>query len=184
MMIVLLVLLMTMTTAGFAIHATASEIRAAGHLRQALQTQHIAETGVVSALGHIDQHGPQALLAAMAGQNPPPMQPYEPALASGKQGFRIFLDDLGDQPPTDAAALGQQQVHRPFFLIDVNDHYTFTGTVPGEALGGRAPLRFLHATYTARGRTQVPGEQAEGVDARAAHEGAADARAFGLSGPF
>ena len=184
MLVVMLLLLATTGAATFAIHSVSFEIRAAGYGRQAMQTEHVAESGLVSAMSHVDQFGPTAILASMANSDVPPMDPYEPPLATGKTGYRVELTDWTSNPPVDVHGLGHKQPFAPTFSVDINDHFTFTGVVAGQPADGNSQFQYLSATYTSRGRTQIPGQSPTGVDTRGRHEGASDARAHGLTGPF
>lgn len=199
MLIVMLVLLMSTAAATFAVHSTTFEIRAAGHMRQALQTEYVAETGLLSTLAMVDQIGPQSILYAMEQSTPTNLAPYEPALAAGKRAYRIYMADFNNTPgraglPMETsgaeASLGQRQTYEPLFMVDVTDDYTFTGVVAGERSDGYAKMTYLLATYTSRGRTVISasvapdGDHQTAGDTRGYHEGANIARASGLSGPF
>jgi hypothetical protein len=194
MLIVMLVLLMSTATALFAVHSTTYEIRASGHMRRAMQTQYVAETGVLSGLAWVDRWGPGTLLRAMRrtaqinranGDPAINLAPFnEPELADGKDAYRLTLSELesptGVVPASRETMGGNRQAFEPEVFLDVYDAYTYTGVLPGQRSDGRGRLRFLRATYTSRGRTRVPG----GGDFTEFYEGASDARAHGLSGPY
>src|SRR5690606_8313768 len=57
MLVVLMVLLMTTAMATFAIHATSMELRGAGHARQAVQAEHLAEGATYAGVSYIDRLG-------------------------------------------------------------------------------------------------------------------------------
>lgn len=200
MLIVMLVLLMATAIAVFSVHATSYEIRAAGHMRRAMQTQHVAESGAIGALAWVDRWGPPALLRAMtrtseahrsSGEEALSLSEFhEPELADGKDGYRMFLEDLqtDDGIPIDRETLGGgAQAYDAQIYVDVYDVYTTTRTLPGYRSDGRGEVKFMRATYTSRGRTRVAAGDVREDDTtvqREYHEGASDARAHGLSGPF
>ncbi len=201
MLIVMLVLLMTTGVAVFAVHTTTAEIRAAGAARQALQTQYVAESGLMSAIAYSEFIQPAGVELALQRTTPPTTgymaQFFEPELAPGKRNYRLYLADLTVSPPagfpieTDATrgqSLGRSAL-APWFTVDINDDYTYTSPIAGHRADGAGALRFMAATYTAHGRTRVP--TAIGTDAprltgdtRPFLEGAADARAYVILGPF
>lgn len=203
MLIVMLIILMATATAFFAIHATAYEIRASGHVRQAVQTQYIAETGAVGAMSLVDEQGPVAFQKAMrhasednrqaSGANTPlPLEQFgEPDLAPDMEGYRMTLaemqNDQGVQPVDRDDIGGAHQAYAPALYVDVYDKFAWTGNVAGERADGYGRLEYMRATYTSRGRTRVAGGDVKGSlaqDTRDYHEGADDARAHGLSGPY
>ncbi len=198
MMIVMLVLLMSTGIATFAVRSTVSEIRASGHMRRALQTQHVAEAGIAAAFALVDRDSPAALLYAMDRSDPQPLDLYEPALASGKRAYRLKLADFTAAAGANGVPLNLHteqsgSLPQPFdqdFMVDVTDDRVFTAVVPGERSDGESKFTYLYATYTARGRTRVGQQtapegdhQIEG-DPRAYNESASDSRAFAISGPF
>lgn len=193
MLIVMFILLMSTATAMFAVHSSAFEIRSAGHFRQAQQAQVIAESGLASAMLFVDQMGPAAILQAMQRMEndsrlQPVMQPFEPNLASGKRNYRLYVTDLTrfSALPIDQESTGTRSAETGMFLVDINDEYTYTGTIAGHRSDGGSKLQYLQATYTARGRTRVrAGDITSTVSGdRQYHETAIDARAYGVSGPF
>ena len=201
MLIVMLVLLMTTGVAVFAVHTTTAEIRAAGAARQALQTQYVAESGLMSAVAYSELIQPAGVELALQQSTPPSTgymaQFFEPELASGKRNYRLYLADLTttapagfpiETDPTRGQSLGRSAL-APWFTVDINDDFTYTTPVAGHRADGGGTLRFMGATYTAHGRTRVP--TAVGTDAPRATgdtrpflEGAADARAYVVLGPF
>ena len=94
---------------------------------------------------------------------------------------------------TTSDSLGHGMGYVPNFVVDVNDTYRFTGIIAGHRSDGMGTLEYVAATYTARGRTEMPGR----VDAyspayetdtpptlrRGFHESAVNSRAIGISGP-
>lgn len=189
MIVTMLVLLAGTATALFSVHATTFELRASGYARQSAQTQYIAETGLTATMAEVDQQDPWAIQCAMqtmANQGfVTPMASYgEPDLLPAKANFRFVADDFPVDVIESSAIGGARQPYVPQFIVDLNDDYTYTATLPGYRSGGGSPLRFMYATYTARGRTQIPGQVPQGVDTRPYHEGAHDARAHAVSGPI
>jgi len=196
MLVTMLVLLMSTATAVFAVHATQYEIRSAGAGRQALQTQYVGETGGVAAIQWLDQYGPRALEAVMQSTVLPPvfMTPFfEPELAPGKQDYRLYLTDFTatstsnwpiETDSTRGPSLGRT-VLTPSFIVDFNDNYKYTATLPGQRADGYGALHFLGVTATSHGRTEVAADyQNTAYDTRLYHEGASDARAFLVAGPY
>ncbi len=190
MLVVLLILLMSTATAVFAVHSTSTEVRAAGFWRMSLQTQYLGETGALAAMSWVDRFGAPALLSAMRRTTTSgavlDMSPFEPALAAGKEGYRMYPDDFTGLAiaPVENEVIGPRAAHQPFFMVDVYDTHIYTGVVAGNRSDGASRLRFLGATYTSRGRVRVPGEAGTATDPRPFNEGASDARARGVSGPF
>jgi len=198
MIVVMLLLLSVTALAVFSIHATTFEMRAAGHARQGMQVQYVSEAGLTSALALVDRMGPAALLNSIAESSRlgirPSMQPFEPDLAADKEGYRMYLGDFAgyaDDMPVDRSSLGDsggaRQPYEPNFIVDVNDQYSYTGVIAGQRSDGYGDLRYLHATYTSRGRMRLSAGDytgTSGVDPREYHEAANDARAQGVSGPF
>lgn len=199
MMIVMMILLLSTASAAFAVHAATFEVRGAGHVRQALQTQYVAETGLMAALAYVDAIKPASLLYAMQRSDTISMGINEPALTSGKLSYRLYKDDfvsmtgLNSQPVQGYGAnstFGAGSVFDPTFTVDITDVYVYEGTLPGERADGLSKLQFMFATYTSRGRTQVStsysanGDFTATGDTRGYNEGAVDAQAHGISGPF
>ena len=198
MLITMMVLLMSTAVASFAIHAATTDIKATGNTVRASETQQVAETALNSALALIDQLGPQTILSAMDRSDPVPMAPYEPTLAPGKRAYRIQGSDFNTVAgiagkPLDARVTSGQNALRAFqpqFMVDITDDHVYTGTIAGERSDGHSRFTFLYATYTARGRTEIPtdvsanGDYRVSGDPRGFNESASDARAYGISGPF
>ena len=201
MLVVLFVLLMATATGLYAVHSTVSEIRGAGFYRQASQTQHLAETGLTASLSWVDRNGPEVLLRSTgrSAASPLNLAPFESVnLAPGMNGLRLY----GAASGTDGSIIpgelnanvtnaideaddvvGPLQSYQPYLAVDVYDTYQYVGVIAGYPAAAQGNLRFLGATYTARGRTRLPTETQEG-DLRFANETASDARTRGVSGPF
>lgn len=201
MLIVMLVLLMTTGVAVFAVHTTSAEIRAAGAARQALQTQYVAESGLVAAITYSDMIQPAGVQYALERATLPGAgymsQFFEPELLAGKHNYRLYLSDMTTSPPaglpieTDAArglSLGRSAL-APWFVVDINDDLGYTAPIAGHRSDGEGTLRYMAATYTSRGRTRVPAAVGTDIprstgDTRPYLEGAADARAYVVLGPY
>lgn len=199
MLVVMMVLLLSTASAAFAVHSATFEIRGAGQVRQALQTQYVAETGLTSTLAYVDIIKPTSLVYAMQRSDTISMGVNEPAILAGKMSYRIFNSDFinmtgaTSQPVASYgtnSTLGNGNVFDPTFSVDITDVYIYTGNIPGERLDGFGKLQFMFATYTSRGRTQVStsyaskGDYTSNGDSRGYNEGAVDAQAHGISGPF
>ncbi len=200
MIVVMLVLLTTTALGVFAVHSTTFEIQASGHARQGMQSQYLAETGLNAGFAMMDRMGPRALLYSIEQQqelgfDKPTLSPYEPDLADDKSGYRMYLRDLesfGTGLPVDVESIGgNRQPYGASFVVDVNDHYTYTGAMEGNRSDGYGRLQYLHATYTSRGRLRIDSARvgfgdttSVSADLREFHEAATDARAHGVSGPF
>ena len=198
MILVMLVLILATAAATFAVHSTTLEVRAAGYSRQALQTQYIGETGAVSALDLFSVVGPTGILYAL--QQSKAMLTAnmntlygEPGFAANKSDYRMKMSDFVTAARPTApietnaandASLGRSQL-QPDFLVDINDNYTYTRPIAGARDDGRGTLQYMGATVTSRGRSRsvTPGLPAA-YDVRTYHEGANDARAQILAGPF
>jgi hypothetical protein len=202
MFVVMLVLLMTTGVAIFAVHTTTAEIRAAGAARQALQTQYVAESGLMAAIAYSDVIQPagvdHSLQSSVPGGAPYMSQFFEPELQAGKHNYRLYLSDMttsaapaGFPIETDAArgpSLGRTAL-APWFIVDINDDHIYTAPIAGHRSDGAGSLQFMAATYTSRGRTRVPAAVGTDVprstgDTRPYLEGAADARAYVVLGPY
>jgi hypothetical protein len=211
MLVVMLLLLIVTATATFAIHTTSVELRSTGHSRQRMQTRYVAEAALVSSMTMLEQSGPEPLTIALersqSGSVARQLAPEEPTMAASQGNHRVELADLTAVTGTSGVAreglpfettpgqesLGVGMGYEPNFAVDVNDSYRFTGVVAGHRSDGGGTLEYLAATYTARGRTQLPGgadqyspTHAPGTPAhmrRGYHETAVNARAIGLSGP-
>ncbi|MCB9633593.1 MAG: hypothetical protein H6721_15865 [Sandaracinus sp.] len=207
MLIVMLVLLTTTALAVFAIHATTTEVRAAGHDRMGSQAQEIGESGLAAAHTWVDVFGPDALSNAMAassrvvGNTYSLPQPFEPALAADRQGYRLYARDFeavvnatsGGAVASldlDQADLGgANRLYSPSVVVDVYDNHQYTGVLAGYRSDGNSLLRFLGATYTSRGRLRLTAADGSLIDSddgsgRGFYDSSSDARARGVSGPF
>jgi hypothetical protein len=196
MLMVLLVILMATATAMFAIHATSFEVRASGHVRQLVQTQYVGEGGVMAALSFVDRIGPRSMQSLMRqrllmrGGLPAIDLTHngEPPMLVNKDGYRFSgaeLQAITGLEPVDREGLGgQRQQYTPMLLVDVYDNYIWSHVMAGERADGQGQMRYMRATYTARGRTRVFGDHTVDEAGRQFHEGASDARAHGVTGPY
>jgi len=188
MLVTMLVLLSSTALAVYAVHSTTFEIRAAGHARQGMQSQYLGETGLNSAMAMVDAQGVDAVLWAMRQQTAAgithELKPLEPNLAENKEGYRIYdIDIPSPVEMADAESLGSttssgfaRAPYDPNFVVDINDHYESVRATPGERADGHGRIRYVHMTYTARGRLVLR----SGSDR---YEAAPNGRAYGLTGP-
>lgn len=201
MLVVLFLLLMATATAVYAVQSTMTEIRASGHHRMATQTDRLAETGLIAALAWVDRSGAEVLMrsTARSAASRLDLTPFEPVgLAPTKNGLRLYgagASPDGTVMPGELNAgvvnaidarenvLGPRQPYEPFLAVDVYDSHQYVGVIPGYPAGAQGNLKFISATYTARGRARIPTEVRDG-DQRFANETASDARARGVSGPY
>ncbi len=198
MLVTMLVILMASATAMFSIHATSAELRGAGLMRQRIQTGYVAEAALGSTMGMIDTIGPAAVVRAMQMSTAPNMSPNEPALAAGKHGYRVYLQDFSaatarpiEQHADSHPALGPQSAYEPDFAVDINDDYIFGGAVVGSRADGGGNLQYMFATLTARARTRI-GTWSGATDrtntyvgdARQINETVSESRAHIMVGPF
>lgn len=199
MLVVMLVLLMGTATGIYAAHSTTFEIRAAGHLRQAMQTEYVGVSGATAALGWTDQFRASGLNQAMdrttqlqGGATALDLGNFEPPMLPGKRAYRLYPGDFAlafmgtvTDPDANAAALGAHTPYVPTYTVDVYDDYRTTKPIPGAPADGRSELVYLNATYTARGRANVPGLPAAPTpDGRPFYEVSSDSRAYGRAGPM
>ena len=202
MLVVMLVMLAVTALAVFAVHSTGFELRASGHVRQAMQARSVAQTGLQATLSVADDIGPQAILhsieetARLSEVDRPVMTPFEPELDPSKDGYRIYSQDMGTYTTTGGSPVlresfgasgGARQPYLPSFTVDVNDHYITQRAIPGQRADGLGQMRFLHATYTARGRMRLATgdyDALRSTDPREYHEAIGGSRAYGISGPF
>lgn len=197
MLMTMFVVLLTTAAAAFAIHATSTEARAAGHRRQAVQTRQIGEAGIMSAFAWVDFYGADALRQTMvessranrdAGGAALNLEPFEVRLREGADAHRFDTQDFTNfqaLPIDQDGSLGPRSSFDVQVFVDVYDRHRVVRAMPGEQAQGGGRLEFLGATYTARGRSRLPGDyQSTFQDDRPFHEGASDARAYGMSGPM
>ena len=204
MLVVMLLLMMSTLTGMVALQSSTFELRAVGTERRALQTHYVAESALSTTLALVDVLGPTAIRVAMA-QAPvaAATRNATEAPATGREitNYRVYMSDyasfgglVGDVIETDpsaGASLGPLLGIAPDFSVDVNDDYLVSRPIAGHRSDGYGSLRYLMATYTARGRTRPPVDAydprdvaALGAGARGLHETAANARAYAISGPF
>jgi hypothetical protein len=205
MLVVMFVLLMATATALYAVHSTTSEVRAAGYHRMASQTQQLGESGLTAALTWVDTTGPAVMMSSMeqSAANRLDLRPFEPiGLAPNKNALRLYGTTVASDGTIQGgelnagapsalnfvddkdAVVGTRQPYDTWLAVDIYDTYQYVGVIAGFPAAAQGNLKFLAATYTARGRTRLPGEVRDPLDFRTAHETASDARAHGVSGPY
>lgn len=203
MLAVLLLILMSTLTGMVAIHSSTFELRTVGTERRMMQTHYIAEGALGATLAMVDSMGPVALRIGLSRNTLAPstrLAPEEPAVGRAMTNYRITLADLPtlagvtgsplETDPTAGPSLGPMLGVAPDFAVDINDDYVVASPIAGHRSDGYGVLRFMMATYTARGRTAPIGASPE-VDGggntiwrRGIHETASNSRAYALSGPF
>lgn len=191
MIVVMLILMAATVGATFAVHATTMELRSAGQMRQALQTEYVGETGAVAALDYVTRIGPQGLLYAISqstasasvgvnpyaeyGEPPPADAGFGGASGARKPYYRMTCDPSQSQDdfsaaisgvaggkPLETTSLGLHTNRTARFTVDINDHYTYQMPSPGARSDGRGTFHFLGATITSRGRTAIEGIDSAG----------------------
>jgi hypothetical protein len=197
MLVVLMVLLMTTATATFAIHSTSIEIRAAGHSRQALQAEYLAEGGAYAALSYVDvlkANGSLAQYFRTDVASGVAIGAGEMAMDQSTNLLRVDMDDFTtgagvNAPPVETEAartpsFGPYSAYAPSFRADGTDLYQISRAIAGRDLSGRGS-QFYRMTLTSRGSMNVPSElAATAVGQRAYHETVMRARALTEVGPF
>ena len=186
----MLVILTTTALAVFAIRSTTTEIRAAGFYRMQMQSQRVGESGLTAAMSWVDFRGPKALEEALASSENPTqrldMEPLERNVAPDRHAYRLYSTDLrlGTIAIADRESIGPRNPYQPLIMVDIYDDHSYPGVIAGYRSDGHGRLKFLGATYTSRGRLQLDGDVTSVDDSRPFYEGASDARARGLSGPY
>jgi hypothetical protein len=206
MLVVMLLLLMTTGIALFAVQTTATEIRSAGAIRQAVQTQYVGETGLAAAITWADAVGGPGILRVTENATYPPgfMAAFnEPELLPAARAYRFYFRPNAPTPVNDfqsVGALGAPPIEsrpgeeqslgsvalEPEFTVDANDILVYPAVVAGHRSDGLSRMSYLLVTFTSRGRTRIRGAtdvQLVG-DRLLYHEGASDARAQVVVGPF
>lgn len=192
MLIVLMVLLMTTATATFAIHSTSVEIRAAGHMRQAVQTEHLAEGAAYAGVSYLDRLGASGsivqYLRTQVGRDVA-SSPSEATIDRETNLLRIRMQDFSGAPgvagpPLETAtSFGPYNSHVPDFFVDGTDLYQISRDVAGTDLTGRG-AHFYRVTLTSLGQMAPPSDYRAADDTRSFNEVASRARAVTEVGPF
>lgn len=210
MLAVLLLVMMSTLTGMVAMHSSTFELRTVGTERRVHQTHNIAEGALGATLAMVDAMGPVALRIGLSRSTSNPINrlaPEEPAFTTGRSNYRVYLSDFPslagvegaviETSATNGESLGPTLGVVPDFAVDINDDYIVTTPITGHRSDGYGVLRFMMATYTARGRTRPVSEalavgddlDGDGVpdgfgSSTSSHETAANSRAYALSGPF
>ena len=129
----------------------------------------------------------------------------EPPLANNRRAYRLYpehftalqeRDDgnggtdpglLVSKPFDTDAAFGPTGAYEPLVVTDIYDEHIINKLAPGSAAQGGTKFKYMRTTLTARGRAQLKNvtDQIEpGDHNRQRNEGAADMRAYIISGPF
>lgn len=194
MLVVLLVLLMTTATATFAIHSTSTEIRAAGHARQAAQAEYIAQGGAYAAISYLDVVNPMAVVAQHLATPVRPddvLMPEDVAVGLQTNVLRIPMQDflgMAHAPPLETEAvhtpsLGPRNAYQPDFLVTGTDLHQVAREEAGRDLTGRG-ANYYRVTLTSRGQMLPRSDFHEAGDPRSYNEVAMRARAMTEAGPF
>ncbi len=196
MLIVLMVLTMTTATATFAMHSTSVEMRAAGHARQAMQAEYLAEGGTYAAIGYVEHLGAGGSLVQYLRTSVDANQASSPTEATVDQEtnlLRIEMNDLAPALGTNGPAVetevlrtpsfGPQNAYQPSFLVDGTDVYQLSRDTAGHDLSGRG-ARFYRMSLTSRGQMSLPTDFRATGDDRDFHETAMRARALVEVGPY
>lgn len=197
MLIVLMVLLMTTAMATFAIHATSVELRGAGHARQAVQAEHLAEGATYAGVTYIDRLGASGSLMQYLRTNVTAntqTSPYEATMDRNTNLLRVRMEDFSTAagvhgPPleTDPArhpSYGPYStLYQPNFTIDGTDLHQISRDVAGTDLSGRG-AHFYRVTLTSLAQIAPQGDVTMTGDPRSYNEVASRARAYAEVGPF
>ena len=197
MLVVLMVLLMTTATATFAIHSTSIEIRAAGHSRQALQAEYLAEGGAYAALSYVDVLKANGSLAQYFRTNVAAGRAVGVGEMAFDQSTNALIIEMShfeggagvNAPPVETEvartpSFGPRSAYEPSFRAQGTDLYQISRAIAGRDLSGRGS-HFYRMTLTSRGSMNVPSERAAtAATERAYHETAMRARALTEVGPF
>ena len=208
MLAVLLLILMSTLTGMVALHSSTFELRTVGTERRVTQTNDLSEGALGATLAMVDAMGPVALRIGLSRSSANPVRrlaPEEPAFTTGRSNYRVYLSDFAglagvegavvETSATAGESLGPMLGVVPDFAVDVNDDYIVTTPIAGHRADGYGVLRYMMATYTARGRTRPYGASVggdlngDGIDdgfgsSTSLHETAANSRAYAISGPF
>lgn len=194
MLIVLIILLMTTATATFAVHATSVEIRAAGHVRQAVQAEHLAEGGAYAAVSYLDVLKANGSLAQYLRTDVAAnvaSSPDEATVDRQTNLLRIRMEDFANAPGVNsppletegAPSLGPSSAYVPDFMVDGTDLHQLSRDAAGRDLTGRG-ASYYRVTLTSRASMAPLNDYRATGDARSYNEVAMRARAFTEVGPF
>lgn len=198
MLVVLMVLLMTTATATMAIHATSMEIRAAGHSRQALQAEYLAEGGAYAALSYIDVLKANGALVQYLRTNVGAGVASAPTETTIDRTTNLFRVQMRDFTPTSSAgvrafpvetraanvpSMGPRNAYQPDFVVDGTDLYQMARDDAGRDLTGRG-AQYFRMTLTSRATMAPPSDFRASDDTRSFNEIAMRARTMTEVGPF
>lgn len=199
MLIVLMVLLMTTATATLAIHSTSTEIRAAGHARQAVQAEYLAQGGAYAAVSYVDALKAQGSLTQYLQtdvDDTDRLGPSEVTVMQDSNALRIAMDDFNGfmgvvSPPVETEAartpsLGPHNAYEADFLVSGSDLYQIAREEAGRDLTGRG-ASYYRVSLTSRGTMAPESDYQDAADAeneRTYNEVAMRARAITEVGPF
>lgn len=196
MLIVLMVLMMTTAMATFAIHSTSIEIRGAGHARQALQSEHLAEGATYAGVSYLDRLGANGSLVQYLRTDVArdvASSPSEASIDRETNLLRIRMEDFETAPGvvsppielpggTHTPSFGYS-AYEPTFFVDGTDLYQISRDLAGTDLTGRG-AHFYRVTLTSLGQMAPPSDYRAADDTRTYNEVASRARAMTEVGPF
>ncbi len=195
MLIVLMVLIMTTATATFAMHSTSIEIRSAGHARQAVQAEYLAEGAVYAGVSQLDRRGPGVSLVEYLQTNVTAGTAStlgEATIDRNTNLWRVRPEDLtrgasGIAGPSLETAgtpsLGPHSAYQATFFVDGSDLFQLARDRAGADLTGRG-AHFYRMTLTSLGQMAPPSDYRAADDPRSYNEVASRARAYTEVGPF
>lgn len=200
MFIVMLILLMGTATAIFAMHTTSYEVRASGFNKRMLQTQNIGESGLTAMMAWTDTVTPQVMRddwlvrctqeSQTRDSTSLNLEPFEPEIQDPtKHACRQYQGNFDAAFPVpvidSSSSLGPRQPMQALLLVDAYEDFDSGESVTGEDATGGGGFYYLDITFTARGRSRLPGDSVSGIAGdRDFHEGAADSRVFAITGPL
>ena len=120
------------------------------------------------------------------------LEPFEPEIQDPtKHACRQYQGNFDAAFPVPGhqysnSSLGPRQpMQAMLLLVDAYEDFDSGESVAGEDATGGGGFYYLDITFTARGRSRLPGDSVSGVAGdRDFHEGAADSRVFAITGPL
>lgn len=198
MLVVLMVLLMTTATATMAVHSTSMEIRSAGHARQALQAEYLAEGATYAAISYMDILKANGVLVQYLRTNVGAgilAGPAETTMDRASNRLRIAMRDFTpvasaglralpvETRPENGPSVGPRNAYQPDFVVDGTDLFQMTRDDAGRDLTGRG-AQYFRITLTSRATMAPPSDYRVAGDTRSYNEIAMRARMISEAGPF
>src|SRR5690606_8006451 len=175
-----------------------TEIRAAGHARQAVQAEYVAQGGAYAAVSYLDVLKAQGSLRQYLETNvagDQALSPEDRALGYVSNALRIPMDDFAgfmgvyapplETEPARTPSLGPRNAYQPDFMVTGSDLYQIAREEAGRDLTGRG-ASYYRVSLTSRGTMAPEGDYRESADERerSYHEVTMRARAMTEVGPF